>query len=43
MSNFFGSYAISMDAKGRLAIPAKVREELIQVCGGRFCIDGCRR
>lgn len=48
MSNFFGSHAINMDAKGRLAIPAKVREELIQVCGGRFILtvadaDRCLR
>lgn len=48
MSNFFGSHAINMDVKGRLAIPAKVREELIQVCGGRFILtvadaDRCLR
>jgi MraZ protein len=48
MSNFFGSHAINMDAKGRFAIPAKVREELIQVCGGRFVLtvadaDRCLR
>lgn len=38
MSNFLGSHAINMDAKGRLAIPAKVREELSQICGGRIVV-----
>ncbi|MBB5322653.1 division/cell wall cluster transcriptional repressor MraZ [Marinobacter oulmenensis] len=38
MSNFLGSHAINMDAKGRLAIPAKVREELAQLCGGRIVL-----
>ena len=38
MSNFLGSHAINMDAKGRLAIPAKVREELAQACGGRIVL-----
>jgi len=38
MSNFSGSHAINMDAKGRLAIPAKVREELAQLCGGRIVL-----
>lgn len=38
MSNFLGSYAINMDAKGRLAIPARVREELAQLCGGRVVL-----
>jgi len=38
MSNFLGSYAINMDAKGRLAIPARVREELAQSCGGRVVL-----
>lgn len=45
MSNFFGSHSINMDAKGRFAIPAKVREDLIQICGGRFILtvaDGDR-
>jgi MraZ protein len=27
-----------MDAKGRLAIPAKVREDLVQCCGGRIVL-----
>lgn len=48
MSNFFGSHAINLDAKGRLAIPARVREELIQVCAGRIVLtvadaDRCLR
>ena len=38
MSNFLGSHAINMDAKGRLAIPSKVREELAQACGGRIVL-----
>lgn len=38
MSNFLGSHAINMDAKGRLAIPARVREELQQSCGGRIVL-----
>ncbi|WP_100640160.1 division/cell wall cluster transcriptional repressor MraZ [Marinobacter salexigens] len=38
MSNFLGSHAINMDAKGRLAIPAKVRETLAQACGGRIVL-----
>ncbi|PPK52283.1 division/cell wall cluster transcriptional repressor MraZ [Marinobacter persicus] len=38
MDNFLGSHAINMDAKGRLAIPAKVREKLVQLCGGRIVL-----
>ncbi|HLV76643.1 MAG TPA: division/cell wall cluster transcriptional repressor MraZ [Marinobacter sp.] len=38
MSNFLGSHAINMDAKGRLAVPAKLREELMQLCGGRIVL-----
>ncbi len=38
MSNFLGSHAINMDAKGRLAIPSKLREELAQLCGGRIVL-----
>ena len=38
MSNFLGSHAINMDAKGRLAVPTKVREELAQLCGGRIVL-----
>ncbi len=35
---FVGSHAINMDAKGRLAIPARVRETLVDVCAGRVVI-----
>ncbi|SFM73770.1 division/cell wall cluster transcriptional repressor MraZ [Marinobacter zhejiangensis] len=38
MSNFRGNNAINMDAKGRLAIPAKVREDLADLCGGRIVL-----
>lgn len=39
MENVYsGSYAISMDAKGRLAIPARVRDELVAECGGRLVV-----
>ena len=38
MNNFLGSHAINMDAKGRIAIPAKVREKLVQLCGGRIVL-----
>ena len=38
MGNFLGSHAINMDAKGRVAIPAKVREELSQICSGRIVL-----
>jgi MraZ protein len=33
-----GSNAINMDAKGRLAIPAKVRDALLSECGGRVVV-----
>ncbi len=33
-----GSHAINMDAKGRLAIPAKVRDALLSECGGRIVV-----
>lgn len=35
---FLGSHAINMDAKGRFAVPTRVREELMSVCGGRLVI-----
>ena len=35
---YLGSNAISMDAKGRLAIPAKVRDALQSECGGSIVI-----
>ena len=33
-----GSNAINMDAKGRLAIPAKVRDALLSECDGRIVV-----
>lgn len=38
MTNFLGSHAINMDAKGRVAIPARVREDLETLCGGRIVL-----
>lgn len=35
---FIGSYAITMDAKGRMAIPAKVRDTLASICDGRLVV-----
>ena len=35
---FSGSHSINMDAKGRLAIPARFREALATACGGRLVI-----
>lgn len=35
---FTGSYAINMDAKGRMAIPTRVREGLVAACDGRFVL-----
>ena len=35
---FQGSDNITMDAKGRIAIPTKCREKLASVCGGRIVI-----
>lgn len=33
---FQGSHNISLDAKGRIAVPAKHREALVSACGGRI-------
>jgi len=33
-----GSHSITMDAKGRLAVPAKLRDTLAATCGGRVVI-----
>ena len=33
---FQGSHSINMDAKGRIAIPTKVRESLVSACEGRI-------
>jgi len=38
MSLFTGSFLINMDAKGRIAIPTKVRETLADACSGRITI-----
>ena len=35
---FYGSHAINMDAKGRIAIPARVRELLQGCCDGRVVL-----
>lgn len=35
---YLGSHAINMDAKGRLAIPAKVRDQLVADCGGHLVV-----
>ena len=35
---FYGSHAINMDAKGRIAIPARVRELLQECCQGRVVL-----
>lgn len=33
---YLGSHAINMDAKGRLAIPARVRDSLLEECRGHL-------
>ena len=35
---YSGSYAVTMDANGRLAIPARVRDQLVAECGGRIVV-----
>ncbi|MBB3047086.1 MraZ protein [Litorivivens lipolytica] len=35
---FTGSNNVTMDSKGRLAIPAKIRDALADACGGRIVI-----
>lgn len=32
---FRGEFSLSLDTKGRLAIPARYREQLFEVCGGK--------
>ena len=38
MSVFLGSDAINMDAKGRISVPTRFREDLQATCGGRLVI-----
>jgi MraZ protein len=42
---FRGGPVLSLDAKGRLTVPAKHRDALIAMCGGRLMVckhpDGC--
>lgn len=38
MSNFYGCHNINMDAKGRIAIPARMREELDAASEGRIVL-----
>ena len=35
---FYGSHAINMDAKGRIAIPTRVREQLQEHCQGKIVL-----
>jgi MraZ protein len=35
---FRGEYSLSLDAKGRLAIPSRYRERLVEVCGGKLIV-----
>ena len=35
---YTGSHSISMDTKGRMAVPARVRESLTESCGGRIVL-----
>ncbi len=35
---FTGSNNVTMDSKGRLAIPAKIRDALLESCGGRIVV-----
>lgn len=35
---YSGSHAVTMDAKGRLAIPARIRDQLVADCGGRIVV-----
>ncbi len=35
---FQGNYSINLDAKGRIAVPTKCREQLVADCGGQVVI-----
>lgn len=35
---FRGEYSLSLDAKGRLAIPSRYRERLVETCGGKLIV-----
>jgi MraZ protein len=35
---FTGSYSISLDPKGRIAIPIRIRDALLESCGGRLVV-----
>ncbi len=35
---YLGSHSINMDAKGRIAMPTKVRESLLAECGARLVL-----
>ena len=35
---FFGETAINLDAKGRLAIPMRYRESILEQCGGQLVL-----
>jgi MraZ protein len=35
---FTGSYSISLDPKGRMAIPTRVRDALMESCAGRLVV-----
>lgn len=35
---FRGEYSLSLDAKGRLAIPSRYRERLTESCGGKLIV-----
>ncbi len=42
---FLGTSVLNIDAKGRMAMPAKYRDQLVELCAGRMVItvhrDGC--
>ena len=35
---FRGEYSLSLDAKGRLAIPSRYRDRLVEICGGKLIV-----